>query len=221
MSRALLPLLFLAACNPSYAPPIRGLHSGMPGRLAAGQLEVGGTAGGYFLPTTGGPHVAFGLSDRLLIEGGANLNLIEYATSNWATGWAGVRLTHGKPLSHGLRLVGDLELGTGAGLGGRNYGDTVDWTRLVAYGIYEGFGVGLQWRGIGVYARARLDAAAGDRAPTTLWQTAMVGLEVRPVGWLSIGAGGGYAGYWNERDRLVSAWFYEAQVVLIFDLMGH
>ena len=222
LRRNLLPLLLLivGACSPAYAPPIRGLHSGMPGRLAAGQLELGGTAGGYILPTAGGPHLAFGFTDSLLVEAGANLNLVEGVTSNWATGWAGVRLTREKPLGHGLRLVGDLELGAGAGVGGRINADAAEWTKLGAVGIYEGFGVGVQWRALGLYARGRLDAAASSRAPTTLWPTAMLGLEVRPTRWLAIGAGGGYAGYWNDRDHLVSAWFYEAQVALIFDVMG-
>ena len=47
-------LLAVTACNPAFGPPIRGLHAGMPGRLGAGQLEVGGSAGGLTLPTVGG-----------------------------------------------------------------------------------------------------------------------------------------------------------------------
>ena len=73
---------------------------------------------------------------------------------------------------------------------------------------------------MGLFLRGRLDAAGGDRVPTTLWPTLMVEVEVRPVRWLTFGVGGGYAGYWNTRDRMVSFWFYQAQLALIFDVLS-
>lgn len=211
-------LLVSSGCAPSFAPPIRGLHSGMPGRLGAGQLEVGGTVGGLTVPSVGSPHVGFGIREGLSIQAGANLAVLEEAGPNWATGWAGVLLTRTLKRSGALRLIGDIELGAGGGVGGRIGND--EWTSLTALGIYEGLGLGLQWKWFGVYVRGRLDATGGDRLPTTLWPTLMLGVEARPLRWLSFGVGGGYAGYWNKNDRLVSLWFYQAQLALIFDVLS-
>lgn len=230
----LIGVPLLAGCFPTFAPPIRGLHAGMPGRLGAGQLEAGISAGGLAVPEVGGPHLAFGLRDWLGVEAGANYNLA--AGWNWLTGWGGVRLTRQGPTRSTVRLIGDLELGAGAGVGGRVYdscanfndrsGRTIptchamEWTRVPAYGIYEGFGLGLQWTWLGVFVRGRLDASASGVAPTTLWPTAMLGVEVRPRRWFSFGVGGGYAGYWNQPDRLVSLWFFQAQLAATFDVAG-
>lgn len=219
LSAPVFCLLTLAGCSPIYAPPIRGLHAGMPGRVSAGQLELGATWGGVTVPTMGGPHVSYGLSDALLIEGGVNLNVLEQPVAPWATGWAGVRATRRLSTGRGIQLIADAELGTGAGLGGRSR-EASDWTDLVAYGIYEGFGLGAQWKWLGIYVRGRLDAAASTSAPTTLWPTAMAGLELRPSRRFSFGVGGGYAGYWNTSDRLMNGWFYQAQLAIDFDLFG-
>ena len=51
-------------------------------------------------------------------------------------------------------------------------------------------------------AAGRLDASAGTQLPTTLWPTAILGLDVRPCRGFSFGIGGGYAGYSNELDQL-------------------
>lgn len=223
--RLFLWLLVLGGCNLAFTPPIRGLHAGMPGRLAAGQLEVGGEAGGYQLgsstalaPTLGGPHLSYGLTDRLAIEAGANLDVLVLSYFGWATGWAGVRLTQRTRLSQRAWLIGDVELGGGGGVGGSAGGTPSG--QLLAAGLYEGVGLGVQWRGLGVYLRGRLDASGGDQAPTTLWPSALLGGEVRPVSWLAIGAGGGCAAYWNKHDGLVSGWFYQTQLTLIFDILG-
>src|SRR6476469_7647769 len=115
MARFLVAVMSLSAVGCGFSPPIRGLHPGMPGRLVKGQLEVGGEIGGGGFaqptpPTTGGPHVAYGLSDSLVIEGGANLNFSEL---DWATLYGGVRLSRSKSMPEELQLVGDLEVGAG------------------------------------------------------------------------------------------------------------
>lgn len=222
MGRALAGVVLWGLLGCGYSPPIRGLHPGMPGRLTRGQLEVGGEIGGGGLgsgataPTTGGPHLAYGLRDDLVIEGGANLNFFEGA---WATAYGGVRLSRSKPLPQELELVGDLELGAGLGLGGRLSGwRDAQWTRRQAYGFYQGFGVGLRWRWLGGYLRGRLDESANTQAPSTLWPTAMLGLEARAGRHVVFGAGAGLGGFWNRNHGLVGLWFYEAQVAFLFDV---
>jgi hypothetical protein len=219
-----LCLLLLAATGCTYSPPIRGLHAGMPDRLGRGQVELGGTAGGFSAPTTGGPHVAYGWSDTVVIEGGANLNFIE---GLWATTWAGVRLLRAKDLSHELRLVGDLELGAGFGLGGRDYegvpppqggsATPVPWTSRWAGGFYEGLGVGLRWRWLGACLRVRLDTSGSTGAPSTLWPSVGLGLEARAGRHVVFGLGGGAFSFWNENSGFAGPWFfYQATVALVF-----
>lgn len=223
MGRGLAVVVLWGALGCSYSPPIRGLHPGMPGRLVRGQLEIGGDlggagfrSGGVTAPTTGGPHVAYGLSDTLVVEGGANLNFFEGA---WATAYAGVRLSRSKPLPNGLQLVGELEAGAGLGIGGRTRDASAPSWASPSYGLYEGFGLGLRGKWLGAYLRGRLDASASTTAPATLWPTLMVGLEARAGSHVAFGLGTGLGGYWNERDALVGLWFYEAQVALLFDLL--
>ena len=213
---SLLSVGALLGCNPTYAPPIRGLHAGMPDRVAKGQLEVGGAAGGWSLPTTGGPHVAYGYDDHVVLEAGANLNFVE---GHWATGWAGVRLVRSRPLGHELHLVGDLELGAGAGLGGRLRGETRPWTSLGAYGLYEGLGFGLRWRWLGAFLRGRLDATASSDAPSTLWPSVTLGLEAKAGPHFVFALAGSRGGYWNQADGVVGIWLYEAQASFLFDLV--
>lgn len=226
-----LCLLLLAATGCIYAPPIRGLHAGMPDRIGRGQLELGGTAGGFSTgngwlsaPTTGGPHVAYGWSDTVVLEAGANLNFIE---GLWATTWAGVRLLRSKDLSSGVRVVGDLELGAGFGLGGHVYeggpppapaaARPAPWTSRWAGGFYEGLGIGLRWRWLGTFLRVRLDTNGSTAAPSTLWPSVGLGLEARAGRHLVFGLGGGAFTFWNENHRHVGPWFfYQATVALVF-----
>lgn len=224
MGRALLGVVLLGTVGCTYSPPIRGLHPGMPGRLARGQLEVGGVAGGVGIvggssgtaPTTGGPHLAYGLSDGLVVEGGANLNFFE---GGWATAYAGVRLSRSRPLPDELTLVGELELGAGLGLGGHRYPPpSTRWTQWQAWGLYEGLAVGLRWRWLGGYLRGRLDASASNDWVASLWPSAMVGLEARAGAHVVFGAGAGLVGEWTQGHGLVGIWFYQAQVAFLFDL---
>ncbi len=167
------------------------------------------------MPFVGGPQVGYGLSDALLLEVGANLALFD---GGWATGWGGVRLTHQWPVAGG-RLIGEAELGGGAGAGGQvPERASSQWATLPAYGVYEGLALGMQWRWLGLYLRGRLDATVSSRAPETLWPTAMVGLEVRPHHRVSFGAGCGWWAFWNRRDH-ASGGICEAQLAVVFDVV--
>ena len=227
MRRSTLWLVLCSASGCVYSPPIRGLHAGMPDRVGRAQLEVGGTVGGWSAgigfyvtpPTTGGPHVAYGLSDTLVLEAGANLNFVE---GLWATTWAGVRMVRSKDLGDEVHLVGDLEVGGGIGLGGRtgfSQHEREPWTSHAAYGLYEGAGVGLRWRWLGGFLRGRLDASANSAAPATLWPTVMLGLEAKPGNHVVFAMGTGWGGFWQPAKGFVGLWFYQAQVAFLFDLV--
>jgi hypothetical protein len=221
VARFLVAVMLLSAVGCGFSPPIRGLHPGMPGRLVKGQLEVGGEIGGGGLsqptpPTTGGPHVAYGLSDSLVIEGGANLNFFEL---DWATLYGGVRLSRSKPMPEELQLVGELEVGAGLGLGGHlSQRSNTDWAARQAYGLYVGLGAGVRWRWLGGYVRGRLDASANTSAPSSLWPTVMAGVEARAGDHVVFGAGAGLGALWSEKQDVLGFWFYQAQVALLFDL---
>ncbi len=102
-------------------------------------------------------------------------------------------------------------------MGGRESGDARPWDSLFASGAYAGFGLGLQIDRLGLYLRGRLDGSRGPHTPATLWPSALVGVEVRPVHALSFGLGVGYGGYWTAADRYVSL-FFQLNVALAFDL---
>ncbi len=211
-------LVGLPGCFPVYSPPIRGLLGGMPDRVARGQLELGGSIGGVLAaPTTGGPHLAYGLSDSLVLEGGANLNFVE---GLFATAFAGMRLLRGWALGSEFRLVGDLELGAGGGVGGRAVSlRMTEWASQYAGGFYQGVGAGLRWRFLGLFLRGRLDVSAATLAPSTLWPSVFLGLEARLGPEVVVAVGGGSTGFWNEKSGWTHLWLYQAQVVLVFDLV--
>ena len=105
------------ACNPTFAPPVRAIHYGAPGRLQSGQLEVGGSAGGFSVPTVGGPQIGYAIRDWVAIEAGGNLALVS-EQQNWTMGYLGPRFTYTPHRGRANRLILDLELGAGAGIGG-------------------------------------------------------------------------------------------------------
>jgi hypothetical protein len=105
------------ACNPTFAPPVRATHYGAPGRLQAGQLEIGATAGGTGGQSAGGPQLSYAIRDWVAIEGGSNLALTS-EQQNWAMGYLGPRFTYTPHRGQPSRLILDLELGVGGGVGG-------------------------------------------------------------------------------------------------------
>ncbi|MFT3710565.1 MAG: hypothetical protein QM817_23315 [Archangium sp.] len=216
MRFALVLLLALTGCSPIYSPPIRGLHLGMPDRVSAGELEVGAEAAAWgqtFLPATGGAHFSYGISDLLAVEGGANLNLVE---GLWATGWTGVRFIRRRWLGNGFSVSGDLEFGLGGGVGGRDAARS-PWYTQGAFGVYDGVGLGIRWKWLGAFARARADASVGTLAPSTLWATYMAGLEAKAFDHLVIAASAGAVSYRNQAEitglfalvQFSAAWLFD------------
>lgn len=209
---------FGSAC--AFTPPVRGLHAGMPDRVGAGQLEVGGAlgaglfgAGAEAWPSAGVVHVAYGVSARLLVEGGANVE------AHWATGWAGVRVRRSWAFPDDVSLSADAELGAGAGAGGsRDRLPPMRWVAPVA-GVYEGFGVGVRKGWLGAFARVRFDASSGPGVPATMWPSFAVGLEARLAGRVVLGVSSGAAAMWNPSLAAPAGfWFYQGHAGVLFDV---
>lgn len=213
MRLAALVLVVFSGCGYTLSPPVRALHAGMPGLVSGRQLELGASLGGYLYPTVLVPHLALHLSDRIAVELGANGNA---AGPAWLMGWAGGRLTLDKGLGIARKLYVDFELGTGMGNGG--YGPAMSpWHALRASGIYGGFGVGLRQGYIGVYGRARIDWAQGELTPSSIWPSAIVGIEFRIASHLVFGAAAGYLGLILRNARF-DGWMYQGQLRYFFDV---
>lgn len=174
----LLPVT-LSACNATYAPPVRSLHYGMPGRLSAGQGEVAVSGG---IPGRGGAMVGLPIARGLTVEGNYD------GSENFHMGSLGLRET--------LRLnpmwAIDFEGGGGLGVGGERCGNSSDTTTVcsagtadgrsvfdrLAYGGYLGAGVGFQpWRVVGFFARIRGQLTGATNIPATGWVSAVGGVE--------------------------------------------
>lgn len=177
-----LALATLEACNASYAPPIRGTHYGLPGRLSSGQGEVAVAAAGPH--NRGSATVALPLARGLTVEGNYD------GAERFHIGSAGLRGTI--PLGGPWSL--DLEGGLGAGVGGERCGNSSDTTQTCAagqadgrsaydrfaFGGYLGAGVGLRpWRLVGFFVRARTQVSSATGAPVTGWGSAVAGVEFR------------------------------------------
>ena len=74
------------------------------------------------------------------------------------------------------------------------------WDRF-AYGAYTGFGFGARpWRWVEVYLRGRMQLTRATDVPTTLWGSALGGVQFK-IGPVDVGAGLGWTCYFNERDQ--------------------
>lgn len=178
MVRGIVGLMLCSGCV-TMSTPVRGLPGGMPDRVAHHQLEVGGVIGTIFgvdengghvlAPTIGGPQIAYGVLDNLVLEAGANLELVNL---HWATHWVGARLVHRQPLGAWV-FSADLELGAGAG--------GTDLRRAPAFvaGGYLGGGAGFRWKWLGFFARGRVDLSKAVGAALVLWPSLIGGVEAR------------------------------------------
>jgi hypothetical protein len=210
-----------AACNPTYAPPVRGVQYGAPARLQQGHVEIGGTAGGVVVPNVGGPHVAIGVTDWFAVEAGGNFSYDE-----WSIGFVGTRFSFSGDRRRRAYLIGDLELGAGAGLGGQldgnrdkldcNYCDGLKAVERIAYGGYQGAGLGVRIRWFSIFGRVRLEESRATNVPLTLWPSASVGMEFRVHDKVALGLASGVMGYSNSRDSAVG-WFYQLGITIFLD----
>lgn len=210
-----LTLLLATACNPVYAPPVRGAHHGAPARLSRDRMELGAAGAGYSYPVAGEGHAALAIEDWVSVEAG--LGLMPYSPG-WAMGWLGARFTRAPEAE--TDLVADLEVGLGAGVGGADCASDAgcaQWTDMTAGGGYLGFGVGLRADFFSLYLRSRVEMGAADGVPVTFWPTAMLGLEFLVDRTFAFGAGGGYLAIINDLEPM-HGWFWQLQLAVLFDL---
>ncbi len=225
----LSPLLTVAAgCTPTFAPPVRAVQSGAPGRLHAGEVEVGGTVAGVYWPTGGSIHVVVGLRDWVSVEGGGTFIMAPDGTekSLMLTGWGGTRFTLPRRRT-GVSLLLDAELGLGGGVGGESCmqsktsggtlcdADGLHWYNRGAFGGYEGGGIGFGYQWFSLYGRARIEESVAKDIPITYWPSASLGFGFDVAPRVSLDVIGGYLGYLDAKDS-INGWFYQVGVSVRF-----
>jgi len=194
----LLGGLFLTGCSPTYAPPVRTTHFGMPGHLQGGKVEL---AGGVSLNNVacGGPVLAFALTDWLQLEGGMDLSK---ESQGWEMFFGGLRLSLGYEGKDVFAAV-DLELGGGVGRGGEYEGNdgATDWESRSASGVYVGAGLGLTAHWFSVFVRGRHQTSWATEVPETAWWSFLVGVEATIADSVNLYVGAGGYKYTNSMDR--------------------
>ena len=186
----LLGSMLLTCCSPTYAPPVRTTHFGMPGHLQGGKAEL---AGGLSLNSTicGGPVLAFAPTDWLQLEGGVDLSKDDH---EWEMYFGGLRLTLGYQGVGAFAAV-DLEFGGGLGKGGEYEGneESTGWEDHAARGLYVGVGVGITADWFSVFVRGRHQASWATGIPETSWWTFLIGTQAAIYDTVNLYAGvGGY-----------------------------
>jgi hypothetical protein len=194
---ALLGMFSLCSCSPTYAPPIRTTHFGMPGHLQGGKVEIGG--GMNINEYSGGPVLAVALTDWLQLEAGADINDGSHA---WNMYFGGIRASVGY-VEDGVGGAVDLELGGGAGVGGEYEGneDTMGWKDRSASGWYVGCGAGFQIDWFSAFVRGRFQASWATGIPETTWWTLVGGIQATIADSVNLYIAGGGAGYTNSMDQ--------------------
>lgn len=185
-----------AACNPTFAPPVRSGVYGAPGRLADASFEVGGSSTQH---GTGGLFEGFIVAPGLAVEVGGELSALN-DDAKWAMGWVGARYTmdHLRQES-GNGLSADVEAGVGAGAGGRLYDDATEWFDRPAGGGYLGTALGWHAEWFTAFGRARIQLTGARDVPVTAWWQAVIGPEAA-IGPVSIYVAIGWEGYTNRSD---------------------
>lgn len=186
---ALLALLVVIPACFSYAPPVRMAHMGAPGRIGAGSFDIAAAV----TSSTGAQALAYGISDRLAVEGG-----IESDFGHSVMGSAGVRFT---PLPPGRRkhaFVLDIEAGAGGGVGGRRCdaegqcSSAAEDLRRPAGGGYLGLGLAAKLSFFSPYVRVRQQLTGAQGLPMTSFTSVMPGLQFSILETVHLWAGTGY-----------------------------
>jgi len=207
---AVVPLLAALSCSPVFAPPARSVAYGAPGRLRPTErFEVGGAVTTPGAPVVGDPYAGVRLTDRVALELGASLSLLQDEDLSFGIGWLGVRGTLFDGRDGGDRGgVVDGEAGVGLGAGGiRHYwsgshdeDDGIAPLDRLAGGVYVGSGQGYQAaRWFTVFLNERIQLTGAENVPATFWWSALLGFEFT-AGPVSLWFSGGGAGYVNSID---------------------
>lgn len=221
--------LAATGCYATFAPPLRGTHSGAPGRLAAGEGELsaavggGGTTGALFPPLVVTPALGLALSEAATLEVGANLSTSEL----WTLIFLGPRFTFG-PLRD---FWFDVELGAGYGRGGSQgcfspsgesaptVCDALRPLERDAGGVYVGGGAAWRRSFFSAYVRARVEITGARRLPVTFWPSAVAGVELDLWRRVRLSGAAGYIGYVTSGDNR-HGWIYQLEISVPFRLPG-
>lgn len=213
------------ACAPTYAPPLRTIHGGAPGRLDPGQMEIGGGSLGVgAVPggVGGGGGLGYAVRPHLAVEGG-----VDGATS-WTMGWGGVRVPYRwRTSQRWLTFAADGSLSVGAGVGGSRCSegsegqstpcdadlDGLHWYRRMAGGGAIGAGAAMRLGPVSLFSRGRLQIVGARNIPATQWASAMGGVHVHILHRADLWWSMGVAHYANAQD---SAWGTISEVGLAF-----
>lgn len=210
-------------CAP-FAPPMRVMHGGAPGRLDPGDMEVaGGPAGmiaeGGVAPSFGGGGLGYAVREHLTVEGGID------GAGGWTIGWGGVRVPGRWWMGSGVSLAADGEVGLGAGVGGDDSDDCDGsgcvsdgrrWQNRPAGGGYLGGGGALRLWPVSIYLRTRAQLSAAKNVPTTQWISGFGGLHVHILRHADLWGGVAAVRYANSAHA-VSGYTWEAGLAFRFD----
>jgi len=191
--------LLLAACAPTYAPPVRAIHGGAP-RPTLGSLQIDVADADGVVPGVAG---RLPLSEHLAAEVGGDV-AADFAPdlgASWKMGHAGLRAS----TALGDRLAADLDLGGGVGSGGAHAvagEDNSKAANALAWGGYLGAGIGGHGDLVGLYARTlvELTASRDDRLPITRWGSLIGGVQFGSGGGARVRIAAGAAVYDNQRE---------------------
>jgi hypothetical protein len=202
---------------------VRAVHYGAPGHLEEGRVEVGDNTGGPVCPILWNPHLGLGIKDWFAIEAGGSV-----APGLWTMGYIGPRFSLVSPRESPVRLLADIELGAGAGIGGELHNnqpqdkdcldcDNRQWNQRLAYGGYQGVGLGLQAHWFSIYLRGRVEESKATNIPLTLWPSFLIGMEANIKRRAAINAGTGLMWYTNSADHSEAFWIFQLGFSVFID----
>lgn len=221
VTRTLGLLVVLIGGCAAYAPPVRSLGYGAPGRLRQGDLEVGGGFVGALVPAAGGGWVGYGVRDWAAVEVGAD------GSRGWGMGFLGGRFTHAPHRDRKLHGALDGEVGVGLGAGGAGApsgdgemsGDSRRWQDRLALGGYLGGGAGYHIDFFALYARGRVQPTIAEGLPGTLWGQAQGGFQVRIARTVDLFSSAGAAGFVTGPANRVG-WVWDLGISVHFGVRG-
>ena len=200
----------VVACNPTFAPPVRSVHDGAPGRLTNNQGDV---TVALTTEATGGASLSLPVAPNTHIEVSGDVS------PYWTMAGMGLRFTHP---TMGNGFVRDLELGLGGGVGGTLCGNHAQqpltlncdgsgatWdgrsaAQRAATGAYLGGGIGRRWGIFTLFGRARVQGSVATDLPVTFWWSTLGGGELR-LGPINVYLALGLAGYYDRMDNAAGA----------------
>jgi hypothetical protein len=198
MRRSVTGLVALAACSPTYAPPVHTVQGGAP-RPAFESFMVDVADVDAVIPGAAG---RIPVTRHLAVEVGGDVagRFSRDIEANW-------KMAHGGLCAASAVGGGalDVELGGGIGSGGVYRSadrDGSDGSSALAWGGYLGGGYGRHGELVGAFirTRAQLSASRDDRLPLTRWGSAALGIQIGTDSGPRFRVAAGVLAYDNQRD---------------------